>query len=274
MPATISSTYSGSIDNTTGTATCAITRAAGEGLLFSYYYEYDFSAPSTISSVVWDPTGDNQTMTLVLLQQSDVNNRYLALYQLKNPTSAKSGNVVVTHGGTTLSRGGYVCQNVSSFNTTSWITNSNSRSETNAVTNNLPITVNSASGELGVFFGFVRNDAVFTAAGDSSNYVELNPIQGVTTRSIISGSKASTGGTVGVTFAYSDTTSYDTALIGVSIAPSSGGGAPLFLNSLGGQLSGLGSGGKFFQNPLQRTADAWQRIRGIFVPRSYNLNGI
>ena len=53
-----------------------------------------------------------------------------------------------------------------------------------------------------------------------------------------------------------------------------GGGGSLFRTNPGGQLSGLGSGGKFFQNPLQRTADAWQRIRGIFVSRSYNPNGI
>jgi hypothetical protein len=49
-----------------------------------------------------------------------------------------------------------------------------------------------------------------------------------------------------------------------------GGGTPkLFRTNPGGNLSGLGSGGPFFQNPLQRVADVWKRRNGIFVPLNY-----
>jgi len=51
----------------------------------------------------------------------------------------------------------------------------------------------------------------------------------------------------------------------LSVTYSSGGG--FFRTVFGGALSGLGVGGKFFQNPLQRTA--WKRLRGIIVPSNY-----
>lgn len=42
-----------------------------------------------------------------------------------------------------------------------------------------------------------------------------------------------------------------------------------FRSNPGGNLSGLGSSGPFFQNPLQRVADVWKRRNGIFVPINY-----
>lgn len=225
MPATIANTYSNAVDNTSGTANCAITRAAGEGLLFGYWYDYDFGAPSVISSAVWDPTGDNQALSLVALRQLELagalENRYFALYELKNPTSAKSGNVVIVHAGTTLSRGAFLCRNIIDFDPVAWITAFNSRTEANPLTNDLPNTVNSASGELGVFFGAMRNEVAYIAAGDLGGYSEQVVLAG--SRSLFSGSKASVGSTVSGTFGYDDPgTNYDNALIAVSIAPGSG----------------------------------------------------
>jgi hypothetical protein len=43
----------------------------------------------------------------------------------------------------------------------------------------------------------------------------------------------------------------------------------LFRTNPSGNLSGLGSSGPFFQNPLQRVADVWKRRNGIFVPLNY-----
>ena len=222
----IANTYSNTVDNTSGTATCAITRAAGEGLLFGYWYDYDFGAPSAIASATWDPSGDNQALTLVALRQLELSgaleNRYFALYQLKNPTSAKSGNVVIVHAGTTLSRGAFLCRNIIDFDPVTWITAFNSRTEANPLTNDLPNTVNSASGELGVFFGAMRNEVAYIAAGDLGSYAEQVVLAG--SRSLFSGSKVSVGSTVSGTFAYDDPgTNYDNALIAVSIAPASGG---------------------------------------------------
>jgi hypothetical protein len=48
------------------------------------------------------------------------------------------------------------------------------------------------------------------------------------------------------------------------------GGGRFFRNNPGGQLSGLGSSGPLFQNPLQR---AFVKRRGVFIPLSFNLKG-
>lgn len=223
MPATIANVYQG-VDSTTadGNATCAITVAAGEGLLFEYYYEGDFGAPSAITSVVYDPTGANQTMTQVGLQRftsvSGATNRWLALYELRNPTGTGAKNIVVTHSGGSTDRGGFMCANIAAFNTTTWITASNVRYEPNPGANDLPNTITGgATGELAVFFGAMRNEAAYFTAGNLSNYSEF---AATSTRVMFLGTKAGAASVTG-TFGYDESTEYDNALIAVSIASSS-----------------------------------------------------
>ena len=42
---------------------------AGNALLVHVYWEYDFGAPGTPTSVLWDLAGDNQSLTDVRRQQ-------------------------------------------------------------------------------------------------------------------------------------------------------------------------------------------------------------
>jgi hypothetical protein len=59
-------------------------------------------------------------------------------------------------------------------------------------------------------------------------------------------------------------------LAALEIRAAAGSTPPLFRNNPGGHLSGLGSGGPFFQNPLQRCRESvgsgWKRLNGLLVP--------
>lgn len=180
---------------------------------------YPYGAAADISSVVWDPAGDNQTLSLVAAQTHSAVNRKSALYYLAAPTSAKTGTVRVTISSTAADRVVDLhCRHVTGHDTTSMIRNSTSRIESAPETNDLPITITSQADDLVVAFASVRDTYARLGAGDSSNYVEA-PTDG-TVPVLMSGTKPGAA-SVTCTFAYDYTTHFDNSIFAVSVAPAS-----------------------------------------------------
>jgi hypothetical protein len=205
-----------------GAYSISVARASGEGLLVGVHYEFNGgSTADTITSVVWDSAGDNQSFTHVLTQQQtyavdDVHPRWLAVYVLAAPTSAKTGNITVTFSGSNNNSAAVIVRHITGHDTAAMISNSAKRFEADMPANDLPITVNSATGELVVAFAAARNEVGYFSAGDTSDYSEQAAFD--SSRSIISGSKAGAS-SVTATFDYAEVTHYDNALVAVSITP-------------------------------------------------------
>src|SRR6476646_3780190 len=99
MTITISNTTTAAVGGLSGTTfTQSVVRAAGEGLLAAFMVNNSFGSPSTPTGAVWDPTGDNQAMTLLLTGAVD-SHKALAVFYLANPTSVKTGDIVLTNDG-------------------------------------------------------------------------------------------------------------------------------------------------------------------------------
>lgn len=192
---------------------------AGNALLVHITWEYDFGAPGTPTSVVWDPAGDNQTLTLVQSQQLGSGNRYMAVYRLNSVTSTKTGNVRFTCGAT-ISRIGCRAIVLSGHDSTT-LTRDSDKSTPAAFTvagSPWTLTVDSAVGDLVVGFIHVRDELIYVADGaGQDNYTE-NTVDGVASRSVAFATKAgaTTSTTVGFN-AVSAAGGYDFALIAVTV---------------------------------------------------------
>lgn len=216
MAVTISNTTTGNTATPGASEDLSVVRASGEGLLVGILYGYQWSAPDTITSVVWDPDGDNQALTLLQLQQMGTENRYLAVYALAAPTSAKTAPIRVSFSGSINDKFVIQCRHITGHDTAAMSSASAKRTESDAVANDLPVTVASAAGELVVAFCALRDDPTYIGAGDASDYVETR--LGSSDMSLSSGSKAGAS-SVTVTFEYLDLVTYDNALIAVAVQP-------------------------------------------------------
>ena len=220
------STGSGNPSASSGVVTMSVNRASGEGLLLGIFYEYQWGAADAISSVVWDAAGDNQAFTHVLTNQLEVHNKYLAIYYLAAPSSVKTADVTVTFAGSTNDNWAGMCRHITGHDTSAMVSTSAQRDESTPETNDLPITIASAAGELVVAFCGIRIETTALSAGDASDYQEL--VTAFSSRSIISGSKAGAS-SVTITFGFDDSAFQANALGAVSIAPSGGGSATITL---------------------------------------------
>lgn len=220
------STGSGNPSASSGVVTMSVNRASGEGLLLGIFYEYQWGAPDAISSVVWDAAGDNQAFTHVLTNQLKEEHKYLAIYYLAAPSSVKTANITITFAGSTNDNWAGMCRHITGHDTSAMISTSAQRDESAPGTNDLPITIASAVGELVVAFCGIRIETPFLSAGDASDYQEL--VTAFSSRSIISGSKAGAS-SVTITFGFDDTGFQANALGAVSIAPSGGGSETITL---------------------------------------------
>lgn len=236
MALAIAGTSQGSGESSGGVATLSVTRAAGESLVLGYLYEYTFGLPDAISSVVWDSAGDNQALTHVSTQQlfdgATGQFQTLAVYVLASPTSAKTANITVTHAGTNVNNYAFLCRRVTGGDTAGLVRGSAKRTESDIGTNDLPITISSATNDMVLAFGACRLETTFWSAGDTSDYVEQAAFY--TSRCIFSGTKAG-GASVTATFAYSDSPNYSNAIIAISLVP---GGASAVVSKLA--LLGVG----------------------------------
>lgn len=205
------------------TVSVSVARAAGEALVACVWQENDWTAVGTVSSVVWDSGGDNQTLASVASQQEGAEYRRLSVYQLSAPTSAKTANVSVTLNASHDRLVAFVLR-LSGLDSAGIVRNSNARSESDILANDLPNTVASVAGDYCLFVGSVRSEVAYIDAGDLSEYSESAPI--ISSRSRFVGTKTATGTSTTGTFGYSDVTSYSNALIALALklAPAGGGG--------------------------------------------------
>jgi hypothetical protein len=223
MAAVIANTTKGNATQTSGALNISVARASGEGLLLGIQFGYQWGAANTISSAVWDSAGDNQSLTHVLTNQQYTENRHVAVYYLAAPTSVKTGNISVSFSGSDNDISAYIVRHITGHNTSAMISGSTQRDESDAVANDLPITISSATGELVIAFCGIRDVIETVNAGDFDDYQEQT--SSLSAISLISGSKAGASSVTG-TFEYTNVTSYDNALIAVSIAPAAAGSPP------------------------------------------------
>lgn len=219
MPAAVVNPYKGAPTPSGGVTQCSVTRAAGEAIVIGYLYEYNFGEVKPIGSAVWDSAGDNQALTLVQLQRmNDAANRWLAVYELKSPTSAKTANVTFTHTGanTDPDNAAYIAATIRDFDSATWVRASNKRFESAPGTNDLPITQTTTAGDLMLAFATIRNENIYTNAGDALGYQEQS--SGASSRTMLFGYKDAVGSSTTITFGYDDATNFDTALVSLSIA--------------------------------------------------------
>lgn len=214
------------VDQNTATASATVSvsvaRAAGEALVACVWQENDWTAVGTVSSVVWDSGGDNQTFASVVSQQEGAEKRLLGVYQLSAPTSAKTANVSVTLDASHDRLVVFVLR-LSGLDSAGIVRNSNARVESNMVTNDVPNTVTSVAGDYCLFVGSARNEVVYFDAGDLSEYSESQLV--ISSRSRFVGTKTATGTSTTGTFGYSDVTTYSNALVALALklAPAGGG---------------------------------------------------
>lgn len=191
---------------------------AGNALLVHITWEYLFGAPGSPTSVVWDPAGDNQTLTVVETQQMETNNRYSAVYRLNSVTSTKTGNVRFTCGSPVDQIGCRVV--VVSGHDTTTLTRDSDKSTGAFSTSTSPreLTVDSASGDLVIGFIFNRDELIYLGDGSGqSNYAE-NSVNGSSSRSVAFATKA--GATTSTTVGFTSTATpagFDYALIAVAV---------------------------------------------------------
>lgn len=207
----------------TSSVTVSVARAAGEGLVAQVWIEQQWSAVGTVSSVVWDSAGDNQSFTSAGSRQEGTENRRLSVFVLPAPTSAKTANVVATLSGTHSFLQMRV-HRVTEHDTADMVRSLTSASESDPAADdqlNFPSTT-SVAGDLVLFLGSVRTEAANLSAGDTSNYVEM--AHTVSSRTIFAGTKVASGTSTAGYVGYADATSYSNALISLAIKAGSGGG--------------------------------------------------
>lgn len=200
----------------------SVARAQGEGLIVFVYYEYDAGAPSSLSTVVWDPVGDNQSFTLVQSQAISTN-QTIAVYSLASPASAKTANIVLTFSGTLVSRVSALTRNVVGHNPNAMIRSSSAYPD-QVFTSSSPITqsVSTLDGDLVIDFVSVL-DALsnISASQNQANVVEYAG-GGSATRMIGSSSLPSSASSATMSWTTSNTTDVGTAYITASIQPAQG----------------------------------------------------
>jgi hypothetical protein len=222
VPVAIANTTSGNWNSAASTQTLSVTRAAGEGLLFGFYYEYDFGTPDAVSSVVWDSAGDNQSMTLLETQQSGATVRWLSAWYLAAPTSAKTANITVTFAGSQNNRGMMICRHITGHDTASMIRASAKLGGDE--TSPFGVAVSSDTGDLVLDFMLLRDFATQVApVAPQSDAVEYEHPSAARTLS----SSTNAGASPTVTNSYTTGAIYDTAIINISIQP-----APTVISAL------------------------------------------
>lgn len=208
MPVAIANTTTGSWTGGASSQSISVTRAAGEGLFVGVYYEFEFGGYDTISSVVWDSPGDNQSMTLIDTQASNAN-RALSVYYLASPTSAKTANITVNFSNSNNGLGMFIVRHVTGHDTASPITGSAKNTGTS-------VTTSSATDDL-VIDWMLKRELEFYLSADApqADVIELqHPSQ---TRTIGSSTKS---GAASVTMSWTDSNGlYDGAIIAASVKP-------------------------------------------------------
>lgn len=222
MALTSASRFTGYGTPSSGVVDISLTRAAGEGIVVCVMSFYDWGAASDISSVVWDPAGDNQTLSLIASRTHSQSNRKTGLYYLAAPTSAKTSVLRVTLASTSdeaARRVFAVGHRVSGHDTAAMIRYNADREETDQGLNDFPVTVTSQTGDLVLGFLAVRDYLINVDAGDSSNYAEVDNGAGGTL-TMATGSKAGAS-SVTLTFGFTGEANFDNSLYAVSVAPGS-----------------------------------------------------
>jgi hypothetical protein len=193
----------------------SVVRAAGDGLVIGVFYKGQFGDPSGIASVTWDAAGDNQAMTLVQVQRSMGANRYIAVYALAAPTTAKTGVIQVAFTSTANVDGiGAAVRHVIGHDTSSMIRSSAKFQQNFDSATPASNAFASAVGDTVLDFFFYRNEAAYLHA--ASGQAEYIGALDATSTTIGSSTKA---GAASVTMGWTatDVQSYDSAHIGMSI---------------------------------------------------------
>ena len=225
MAVAIASTDQLSSDITTGVSTFSVIRAAGEGLIIGFAWIVEWEEQPSISSVVWDSTGDNQLFTLVDNVQFHNSYRRIAVYYLANPASAKSGNIKVNWSKSCASSGvGAYVRHITGHDTSSPLRGSLTTSGSLGTGSPISNTITSSSTDLVIDFMAIRDgDLVYISPqiGQTSAYEQA--FYG-NSQSISTSSKA---GASTVTTGYESTNQipFGAALIQLSIKEASGGGS-------------------------------------------------
>jgi hypothetical protein len=222
-------TYSASAGGT-ATSNISTVRASGQGLLIGVFREYTLgSTVDTISSVVWDSAGDNQSFTLIDAQQEFEDavgmSRYLAVYYLAAPTTAKTANITVTFSGSANHDNvAFIVRHITGHDTSSMIRGS--VKDGHKFSSSIPITdtITSAAGDLCVDFMSVRvNTTEFSADSPQADISEN--ATNISSRTLNSSSKA---GATSVTMSWTSTnaTAFSSAHIVVSVQPGAAASRP------------------------------------------------
>lgn len=198
----------------------SIAVTAGDGLLVHITWEYLFGAPGSPTSVVWDPAGDNQTLTVVETQQNFTNNRWGAVYRLNSVTSTKTGNVRFTCGSPVDQIGCRVVR-VQGHDTTTLLRDSDKlvEEEFYDADGQVSLTLTSAVGDLVVGFAYNRDELLYLGDGSGqSNYTE-NAVNGSSDRSAAFATKAGAATSTSIGFVNTAPAGpgYDLGLIAVAV---------------------------------------------------------
>ena len=216
MPATRIATTKNASGAPATTQFISVARAAGEGLLLEIAYGYQWAPPDAIVSVVWDPTGDNQALTLVEDQNSNGENRNLAVYAIPACTSAKTGDVVVTFAGSDNGLVFMCISRIAGHDVAGMIRDSAK------VPGNIfhpQLSVDSEVGDLVIASMLMRQDStVLSADAGQSDLMVEGVGYGISLLSSIKAG-AATSTTVGYLDNGTSAGPYDSALIAVSIKP-------------------------------------------------------
>lgn len=223
MPVAIANTHFATSTGASTTATVSVTRAAGEGLIACVFRENTGGASvDTVSSVVWDAAGDNQSFTFIRTQQeSSSASRYIGLYYLPAPTSVKTANVTVTFSGSTLhDNDAILVRRITGHDTASMIRGS---AGFNQVTFNNVTPVSdslaSAVGDLVIDFFSTRLGVAEQAATTGQGDISENTAQ--FSRSVSSSSKAGAASTT-IGWESTNATSFSQAHVILSVQPAAG----------------------------------------------------
>ncbi len=191
----------------------SVVRASGEGFVVGVLYAYQWAAPDSITSIVWDPSGDNQSMTQIgTATQMNGENRYMAMYYLAAPTTAKTGNVRVNFSGSINDHVAIIVRHVTGHDTGSMVRDYAATFGESAAPS---VTTTSQSGDLVIDMMAFRLDEVYlTADSPQANSAKTSVI---TWRTLGSSTKA---GASSVTMSWTSSGgSYDWAIKAASIAP-------------------------------------------------------
>ena len=215
------STYTS--DLTTGVVDIPVTASAGDGILLGFAWRVEWESQATITSIVWNPSGDNTPLTKVDEFEYNSSDTRAAVYYLPEVTTAATSIIRITWS-KSASTSGFVSllRQVAGHNASDMLRRS--AKVVGSISSSAPLlsTIDSSSDDLVVdfFAGRLASASVFSDSGVSDTQkAESN---GHTVASSVKAGSATT------TTGYGSTqpTSYGAGVIQLSVKSAAGGPPP------------------------------------------------